>query len=60
MNLKNTKFKPVFPNETIYSKVRALRSKGRTWRFERYLYDINESKVSEAEWSAMIMDKYNE
>ncbi len=61
MNLKNTKFrKPVFPNETIYSKVRALRSKGRTWRFEGFLYDINESKVSEAEWSAMIMDKYNE
>ena len=34
MNIENTKFrKPVFPDEKIFANVKAIRSKGRVWRF---------------------------
>jgi len=57
MNIDNTKFrKPVFPNDKIFSKVNALRSKGRVWKFEG-LVDENEEKIAESIWCATIMDK---
>ena len=61
MNIENTKFrKPVFPDEKIFANVKAIRSKGRVWRFEGVTLDINEERVCEANWSAMIMDRENE
>ena len=61
MNIENTKFrKPVFPDEKIFANVKAIRSKGRVWRFEGVTLDINEDRVCEAKWSAMIMDRDNE
>ena len=61
MNIENTKFrKPVFPDEKIFANVKAIRSKGRVWRFEGVILDINEERVCEAKWSAMIMDRENE
>ena len=61
MNIENTKFrKPVFPDEKIFANVKAIRSKGRVWRFEGVTLDINEERVCEAKWSAMIMDRENE
>ena len=58
MNIDNTKFrKPVFPNDKIFSKVNALRSKGRVWKFEGLLVDENEDKIAESIWCATIMDK---
>ena len=61
MNIENTKFrKPVFPDEIIFANVRAIRSKGRVWRFEGTIYDKFDNIVCEAKWSAMIMDRNNE
>jgi 3-hydroxyacyl-[acyl-carrier-protein] dehydratase len=58
MNIDNTKFrKPVFPNEKIFAKVNALRSKGRVWKFEGELIDNNDNKIAESVWCATIMDK---
>jgi 3-hydroxyacyl-[acyl-carrier-protein] dehydratase len=58
MNIDNTKFrKPVFPNEKIFAKVNALRSKGRVWKFEGELLDENDIKIAESTWCATIMDK---
>ena len=60
MNIDNTKFrKPVFPNEKIFAKVNALRSKGRVWKFEGILVDEEDDKVAESTWCATIMDKNN-
>ena len=57
MNIDNTKFrKRLFPNDKIFSKVNALRSKGRVWKFEG-LVDENEEKIAESIWCATIMDK---
>ena len=61
MNIESTKFrKPVFPDTKIFTDVNALRSKGRVWRFEGKSYDISDSAICEAKWSAMIMDRDNE
>ena len=58
MNIDNTKFrKPVFPNEKIFAKVNALRSKGRVWKFEGVLLDEKKNKIAESIWCATIMDK---
>ena len=58
MNIDNTKFrKPVFPNEKIFAKVNALRSKGRVWKFEGELLDEKDNKITESIWCATIMDK---
>ena len=58
MNIDNTKFrKPVFPNEKIFAKVKALRSKGRVWKFQGKLLDENDNKIAESIWCATIMDK---
>ena len=58
MNIDNTKFrKPVFPNEKIFAKVKALRSKGRVWKFKGELIDENDNKIAESIWCATIMDK---
>ena len=58
MNINNTKFrKPVFPNEKIFAKVNALRSKGRVWKFEGKLLDKEENIIAESIWCATIMDK---
>tara|TARA_B100001063_G_C16639016_1_gene489821 strand:+ start:154 stop:606 length:453 start_codon:yes stop_codon:yes gene_type:complete len=58
MNIDNTKFrKPVFPNEKIFARVNALRSKGRVWKFEGELLDDNKNKIAESVWCATIMDK---
>ena len=59
MNINNTKFrKPVFPNEKIFAKVNALRSKGRVWKFEGKLLDKEENVIAESIWCATIMDKH--
>tara|TARA_Y100000816_G_scaffold291957_1_gene285145 strand:- start:592 stop:1050 length:459 start_codon:yes stop_codon:yes gene_type:complete len=61
MNVESSKFrKPVFPNEKIFSNVKAIRSKGRVWRFEGEIVNMGNEKICEAIWSAMIMDKNNE
>ena len=58
MNIDNAKFrKPVFPNQTIFIKVNALRSKGRVWKFEGLIEDNNLEIIAEAKWCATIMDK---
>ena len=58
MNVESTKFrKPVFPNEKIMANVKALRSKGRVWRFEGKSINENGETVCNSHWSAMIMDK---
>lgn len=58
MNVEITKFrKPVFPGQTIHANVKALRSKGRVWRFEGVSINENKEKVCNAKWSAMIMDR---
>ncbi len=58
MNINNTKFRrPVFPNEKIFSKVKALRSKGRVWKFKGKLLDEKDNLIAESEWCATIMDK---
>ena len=41
----------------FFSKVNALRSKGRVWKFEGQLVDENEEKIAESIWCATIMDK---
>tara|TARA_B100000965_G_C19584424_1_gene755064 strand:- start:820 stop:1275 length:456 start_codon:yes stop_codon:yes gene_type:complete len=58
MNVEKTKFrKPVFPNQKIYTNVKALRSKGRVWRLEGKTYSNENILLCEATWSAMIMDR---
>tara|TARA_B100001094_G_C17553294_1_gene494769 strand:+ start:52 stop:504 length:453 start_codon:yes stop_codon:yes gene_type:complete len=58
MNIDNTKFrKPVFPDEKIFSKVTALRSKGRVWKFQGEILDEAKNKIAESIWCATIMDK---
>ena len=58
MNINNTKFRrPVFPDEKIFSKVKALRSKGRVWKFKGKLLDEKDNLIAESEWCATIMDK---
>ena len=58
MNIDNAKFrKPVFPNQTIFIKVNALRSKGRVWKFEGLIENDNLEIIAEAKWCATIMDK---
>ncbi len=60
MNVESTKFrKPVFPNQRVYANVKALRSKGRVWRFAGETTNEKKEKVCNATWSAMIMDKKN-
>ena len=61
MNVSSSKFrKPVFPNEKIMANVKALRSKGRVWRFEGLCINKNRETVCSSEWSAMIMDRKND
>ena len=61
MNIENSKFrKPVFPNEKIMANVKALRSKGRVWRFEGESFNEKNETVCSSKWSAMIMDRNNE
>ena len=58
MNIENSKFRnPVFPNQEIYTDVKALRSKGRVWKLEGKTYDSENKTICEAIWSAMIMDR---
>ena len=58
MNIEKSKFRnPVFPNEKIYTNVKALRSKGRVWRLEGKTYNNKNKIICEAAWSAMIMDR---
>ena len=60
MNIEKSKFRnPVFPNEKIYTNVKALRSKGRVWKLEGKTYDTENKTICEATWSAMIMDRNN-
>ena len=61
MNVEKTKFRsPVFPNQKIFTDVKALRSKGKVWRFEGETYKDRNTLVCEAIWSAMIMDRDND
>ncbi len=58
MNVEKTKFRsPVFPNQKIYTKVDALRSKGRIWKLKGKSFDDEKNIKCEAVWSAMIMDR---
>ena len=61
MNVDSSKFrKPVFPDEKIMANVKALRSKGRVWKFEGEAINENGELVCNSRWSAMIMDRNNE
>ena len=58
MNIEKAKFrKPVFPNEKIFANVKAIRTKGRVWRFEGMSNDRERCVICESVWSAMIMDR---
>ena len=58
MNVEGSKFrKPVFPGDKIFSNVKAIRSKGRVWRFEGNALNNKNENICEAKWSAMIMDR---
>ena len=58
MNVDSSKFrKPVFPNERIKANVKALRSKGRVWKFEGETINEKNEIVCNSRWSAMIMDR---
>jgi 3-hydroxyacyl-[acyl-carrier-protein] dehydratase len=60
MNIEKSKFRnPVFPDQKIFTDVKALRSKGRVWKLEGKTYDTENKSICEATWSAMIMDKNN-
>ncbi len=60
MNVEKSKFRnPVFPNQKIYTDVKALRSKERVWKLEGKTYDNENKTICEATWSAMIMDRKN-
>ena len=61
MNIDSSKFrKPVFTNEKIKANVKALRSKGRVWRFEGESFNERGETVCNSRWSAMIMDRKHE
>ena len=61
MNIESSKFrKPVFPNQIINANVRAIRSKGRVWRFEGEAINEKDEIVCNSQWSAMIMDRTND
>ncbi len=61
MNIENSKFrKPVFPQDKIEANVKAIRSKGRVWRFEGESINQKNEVVCNSFWSAMIMDRYND
>ena len=61
MNIENSKFrKPVFPDDTIVANVKAIRSKGRVWRFEGESLNKKGEIVCNSTWSAMIMDRNND
>ena len=61
MNIEKAKFrKPVFPNEKLHANVKALRSKGRVWRFEGESVNEKGEIVCNSQWSAMIMDREND
>ncbi len=61
MNIESSKFrKPVFPNQIIKANVRAIRSKGRVWRFEGEAINEKDEIVCNSQWSAMIMDRTND
>ena len=58
MNISETKFrKPVFPDEEVYAYVKALRSRGRVWKFNGVAKDKDDNVIAESTWSATIMDK---
>ena len=58
MNIEKAKFrKPVFPNNEIFANVKAIRTKGRVWRFEGMSNDKEKRIICESAWSAMIMDR---
>ena len=60
MNVESAKFrKPVFPHDEIQANVKALRSKGRVWRFEGEITNLMNEKICNSQWSAMIMDRNN-
>tara|TARA_B000000557_G_scaffold230278_1_gene202946 strand:+ start:89 stop:556 length:468 start_codon:yes stop_codon:yes gene_type:complete len=61
MNIESSKFrKPVFPNNKVFAEVKALRSKGRVWRFTGVTISSEGERICESNWSAMIMDRENE
>ena len=61
MNIEKAKFrKPVFTNEKLHANVKALRSKGRVWRFEGESVNEKGEIVCNSQWSAMIMDREND
>tara|TARA_B100000787_G_C16055092_1_gene232997 strand:- start:60 stop:509 length:450 start_codon:yes stop_codon:yes gene_type:complete len=58
MNISDTKFrKPVFPGDEVYAHVKALRSRGRVWKFNGIAKDSKDNVIAESTWSATIMDK---
>tara|TARA_B110000483_G_scaffold194704_1_gene232075 strand:+ start:5990 stop:6439 length:450 start_codon:yes stop_codon:yes gene_type:complete len=58
MNISETKFrKPVFPDEEVFTHVKALRSRGRVWKFNGIAKDKDDNIIAESSWSATIMDK---
>tara|TARA_B100001996_G_C18598917_1_gene569049 strand:+ start:539 stop:994 length:456 start_codon:yes stop_codon:yes gene_type:complete len=60
MNIEKSKFRnPVFPNQKIFTDVKALRSKERVWKLGGKTYDSENKIMCEATWSAMIMDRSN-
>ena len=61
MNVESSKFrKPVNPGEKILANVKAIRSKGRVWRFEGEACNEDGKVVCNSRWSAMIMDRHND
>ena len=60
MNIEKTKFRrPVSPNEKVLAHVKALRSKGKVWRFEGESMNENGDTLCNSFWSAMIINRDN-
>lgn len=57
MTIDEAKFrKPVVPGDVLHMHVKKERSKGSVWKFQGIAY-VNEQKVAEAMFSAMIVDR---
>ena len=60
MNVENTKFETSLSKYKNFSNVKALRSRGRVWKFNGVSMNTNKDIICEATWSAMIMDRDND
>ena len=57
MGVEKARFRnPVIPNCNLISKIEAIRSHGRVWKYKGEAF-VEEKKMADAIWSATIVDK---